>query len=363
MAEQNNQATILVVEDLRIPREILASYLEDEGYFTLQAEDGPAAMDIVNGRNVDLVLLDVNMPGMNGHEVLKKIKFESSCRHVPVVMISGLDEIDIVARCIETGAEDYLHKPVNQTILMARIKASLDKKRFRDQEHEYVRQIQEEKQRFLFEKRRAENLLNVVIPIGVALSRQPNVQSLAERVVHDARSLCNADGGAFYHRIDDDCLEALAFEVDSLELSASGRRKVGSTLSALHMYNGNKPNMDSVVAYAAATGVVLNVPDVDANTKFEYIVIRDFDRRYDYKTRSTLTIPIENGDGQTIGVLHLFNNVDSGTGGIVAFDNNVQRVIEALSSLAGVALEGLRHRDVWQCELKIARNPDRTPTR
>jgi DNA-binding response OmpR family regulator len=91
----------------------------------------------------DLVLLDIMMPVMNGYQVLQQLKGDAAWRDIPVIMISALDEIDSVVRCIEMGAEDYLPKPFNQVLLTARICASLDKKRLRDQEIEYLKNVKQ----------------------------------------------------------------------------------------------------------------------------------------------------------------------------------------------------------------------------
>jgi class 3 adenylate cyclase len=105
----------------------------------------------------DLVLLDIMMPEMNGYQVLERLKSDAALRHIPVIMISALEEIDSVVRCIEMGAEDYLPKPFNPVLLRARIGACLEKKRLRDREVLYLQQIEQEKQR-------ADDLLHVILP-------------------------------------------------------------------------------------------------------------------------------------------------------------------------------------------------------
>ncbi|MCP4766191.1 MAG: adenylate/guanylate cyclase domain-containing response regulator [Gammaproteobacteria bacterium] len=133
-------AWLLVVDDNEDNRYLLVQRLQREGYRNiLQAEDGAEAMDILAAREIDLVLLDVLMPEMDGHQVLEKIHSDSQLRNIPVIMVSAVDEIDTVARCIETGAEDYLQKPFNPVLLRARIQASLDKKQLRD---ETIKQLQ-----------------------------------------------------------------------------------------------------------------------------------------------------------------------------------------------------------------------------
>jgi two-component system cell cycle response regulator len=96
---------------------------------------------MIQAEQFDLVLLDLMMPEMNGYEVLQRLKGDAAYRDIPVIVISALDEIDSVVRCLEAGAEDYLPKPFNPVLLRARIGASLEKKRLRDAEVEYLRNV------------------------------------------------------------------------------------------------------------------------------------------------------------------------------------------------------------------------------
>jgi len=123
---------ILIVDDNASNRELLARRLIREGYRVTAAECGASALALTVAEGFDLVLLDLMMPGMSGFEVLCRLKADMSTRHIPVIMISALDELDSTVRCIEAGAEDYLPKPFNPVLLRARIGASLEKKRLLD---------------------------------------------------------------------------------------------------------------------------------------------------------------------------------------------------------------------------------------
>jgi CheY-like chemotaxis protein len=132
---------ILVVDDNAINRDILSRYLERLNHTAVTAEGGRQALDILAQQSFDLVLLDVMMPGMNGYQVLEAVKSNPALREIPVIMISALDEVDSVVRCVEMGAEDYLPKPFNPVLLKARLDACLEKKRLRDKEIEYLQQV------------------------------------------------------------------------------------------------------------------------------------------------------------------------------------------------------------------------------
>jgi sigma-B regulation protein RsbU (phosphoserine phosphatase) len=127
-------SAVLVVDDNEDNRYTLVRRLKREGYEDLTvAESGERALDLLAQRTIDLVLLDVMMPGLNGYQVLERMRNDRRTRDIPVIMISALDEIESVVRCIELGAEDYLSKPFNATLLRARIGASLEKKHLRDE--------------------------------------------------------------------------------------------------------------------------------------------------------------------------------------------------------------------------------------
>ena len=125
---------LLVVDDQPLNRELLRDRLLRDGYSVAMAEDGLQALEKVRRNNFDLILLDVMMPGLDGYGVLAALKQEEELRHIPVIMISAVDELSSVVACIENGAEDYLPKPFNPTLLRARIGACLEKKALRDQE-------------------------------------------------------------------------------------------------------------------------------------------------------------------------------------------------------------------------------------
>src|ERR1700755_1485555 len=133
--------TILIVDDDETNRYTLARRLRREGYEALtEAPDGATALAMLRCQRFDLVLLDVMMPGMDGYQVLQALKSTPSLRDIPVIMVSALDAVARAARCIARGAEDYLPKPFNPTLLRARVGASLEKKRLRDQEAAYLDQ-------------------------------------------------------------------------------------------------------------------------------------------------------------------------------------------------------------------------------
>ncbi|MEO0013810.1 MAG: hypothetical protein RLZZ535_2199 [Cyanobacteriota bacterium] len=131
---------ILIVDDNETNRDLLSRQIEAQGYQAITAADGKQAIKMIQTGSYDLILLDIIMPEVDGYEVLKWIR-NSSWRYLPTIMISALDEMDSVVRCIEMGAEDYLAKPFNPILLKARVGACLEQKRLRDQESLYLAQL------------------------------------------------------------------------------------------------------------------------------------------------------------------------------------------------------------------------------
>jgi len=137
------QGQILVVDDTEFNRDMLSRWLERQGHTTITAENGVQALEKLDRHSIDLMLLDIMMPEMNGYQVLEHLKGDTDRRDLPVIVISALDDLDSVIKCIELGAEDFLFKPFNRTLLRARIAASLEKKHLRDNELMYRKQIEE----------------------------------------------------------------------------------------------------------------------------------------------------------------------------------------------------------------------------
>jgi two-component system cell cycle response regulator len=134
-------ASLLVVDDNSMNRIMLSRYTTKLGYRVTVAENGRVALEKLHNEPFDLVLLDVQMPEMDGYQVLEQMKAHVRLREIPVIMISAIDEQESAVRCIELGAQDYLPKPFNPVLLRARLMACLERKHFRDQEIEYLHQV------------------------------------------------------------------------------------------------------------------------------------------------------------------------------------------------------------------------------
>jgi adenylate cyclase len=161
MAPHADIGKLLVVDDNESNRNMLSRRLVRQGHTVKLAENGKQALEMLRAEDFDLVLLDVMMPEMDGYQVLEHLHADDKLRGLPVIMISALDQLDTVVKSIELGAEDYLPKPFNPTVLRARIGACLEKKRLRDRERAYIKKLRSEQER-------SEQLLLNILPRPIA---------------------------------------------------------------------------------------------------------------------------------------------------------------------------------------------------
>jgi adenylate cyclase len=154
-------ARLLAVDDDDLNRDMLIRRLQKLGYDVTEAATGREALAKLKDGNFDLVLLDILMPDLDGFQTLEFMKADPKLKYLPVIMLTALDDVDSTVRCIEAGAEDYVPKPFSPVILRARITASLEKKRLRDQEQAFLAQLQ-------VERTKSERLLLNVLPKAIA---------------------------------------------------------------------------------------------------------------------------------------------------------------------------------------------------
>jgi class 3 adenylate cyclase/CheY-like chemotaxis protein/putative methionine-R-sulfoxide reductase with GAF domain len=266
---------ILVVDDTAFNRQLLARLLKGIGHEPVESSNGREALDRlrdVDQPPIDVILLDILMPEMDGYQVLEALAADPALRHLPVIVISGVDELDSVVRCLEMGAADYLPKTVDPAILQARIASSLARKRLHDSEREAV------------ERQAASNEVLAIMSRAAF-----DLQVVLDAVVRAALRQCRADYGVAY------VLEDGAYRVAA---SAGGTPE----LDAWEREHPIRPGRDSVVGRVALLGDPIELDDVLADR--EYLATPG-QRVSGY--RSLLGVPIEQ-DGTVSGVLALTRN-------------------------------------------------------
>lgn len=336
---------ILVVDDDHINRELLSILLKRDRHTVTTVDNGRQAMAMLMARKFDLVLLDIMMPEMDGYQVLERLQTDADLRHIPVIVISAMGETESVARAIQLGADDYLTKPFDATLLQARINASLEKKRLHDQEKAILHRLETH-------KKRAEDLLQVVIPLGVAISAERDFNRLLESILLNAQRVCHADGGTLYLLIDDE----LKFEImrtDSLNVALGGTTGKAIPFKPLRLHDeAGQPNHHNVATHVALTGETINIHDAYYAAGFDFSGTRAFDVANGYRSKSFLTIPLRNHAQTVVGILQLLNAKDPDTGQVIAFDEGLQQMVETFSLLATTALEAYLREEELKNEIQ-----------
>ena len=205
------------------------------------------------------------------------------------------------------------------------------------------------------QKRRADGLLDIVIPIGIKLSNENNFQSLLENMLVEAKTFCKADAGTLYLK-KNDTLEFAVVRNDSLKIAMGGTSGNEVTLPPIELHDpeGN-PNRRNIAAYTALTGETVNIEDSYEDKRFDFTGTREFDQRTGYISASFLTIPLKDSEGNVQGVLQLLNALDSRRRTIIPFDQNLQQLMTSFSSLASAALEGYIEEQKLRSEIRELR--------
>nr|WP_255600010.1 adenylate/guanylate cyclase domain-containing protein [Afifella sp. IM 167] len=183
-ADVREVGRVLVVDDNESNRDLLARRLRQDGHDVVSVTSGIEALEILQGEAFDLILLDLLMPGMNGLDVLLRLKADERWYQIPVIVVSGLNETGAVLKCIEAGADDYLPKPCDLVLLRARINACLERKRWRERERAYLAEISEE-------KAKSDRLLRNILPAAIVERLNDGETIIADRF--EAVSILFAD--------------------------------------------------------------------------------------------------------------------------------------------------------------------------
>ena len=325
---------ILIVDDIKENRDLLVRLLKRGGHTMAMAEDGRVALRKAQEERFDLVLLDVMMPVMDGYETLARLKADNDLREIPVIMISAVDEIDAIVKCIENGAEDFLSKPFNAVLLKARINASLEKKFWRDSQRQYLDRMVEAMDRIehgdlgvhlqvsgsdvYSELYSGFNLMTDglrdeahILEIAKSLAGELNLDVLLAQIIGATTKLLDADRSTLflYDKKTDELWSRVAegMEVKEIRFPA-GHGIAGAVLS---------------------TGTPENVSDPYSHPAFN----PEIDLRTGYKTESILCMPIVNKAGDRIGVTQVLNK----RGGL--FTSRDEERLSAFTAQIAVTLE------------------------
>jgi hypothetical protein len=205
------------------------------------------------------------------------------------------------------------------------------------------------------EKDKADKLLNVVIPIGVALSAEQNFDRLLEKILLEAKSFCHADAGTLYLANGNNQLEFVLVHNDTLGLAHGGSTGTAVDFAPVPLYDENgQPNHNNVAAHVALTGETVNIADAYQVEGFNFSGTRTFDRQTGYRSTSFLTVPLRNAENNVLGVLQLINAFDN-EHIVIPFDSELEQLVISLSSLASVALEAYIREQTLRDQIQMLR--------
>jgi signal transduction histidine kinase len=223
-SDASAQGMLLVVDAVEANRKILAYRLELQGYAVGTAKNGCEALEAMQTQTCDLVLLDITMPEIDGYSTLEQFKTNEKSRHVPVVVLSAQDELESVVRCLEMGAEDYLIRPFNPTLLNARIVSCLDKKLARDREIHLFEQLQQNYKRLQELEKLRDDLTHMIIhdlrtPLTSIMMGMQTLEVVGE-MSEDQREIMNIalSGGDTLLGMINDLLDIVKLESGSLKI-------------------------------------------------------------------------------------------------------------------------------------------------
>ena len=349
------EVLVLLVEDDAAERRKLSKEIKRQGFQIKAVASGQQAIKAIqrNSPHYDILLLNLTMPGMDGHATLQELGSIGMIDTLPIIMIGMADETSALVECIAIGADDYVRAPIDPVLLRIRILAAVARYYVEETERERSRRIERE-------KRLADDLLNVVIPIGVALSAEKDFHRLLEMILLEAKRLCNADGGTLYLRTPDDQLKFMALRNDTLAIRMGGSKDAALDIPfpSLNMYDPKtrEPNHKNIATHVALTCASIRIDDAYSSTDdFDFSGTIAFDKQSNYRSTSVMAAPLKNVDGGSIGVLQLINAKDPTSGKVIPFDPSLQSMIESLSTLATVALEAYKREESLRKQIEQLR--------
>ncbi len=319
---------LLVVNDELGSCSELAEQLEALNYEVTCVHSGAHALNMLNQHHFSLLLLDAEMRGTDPGQFIRRLRNFERVGKLPVIVVAGEAEIDKVSHLMQHGADDWLIEPTAPPLLRARIDHVLEHHRMRQEERDECAKAQ----------KLADELQQVIFPVGIALSAVTDFDRLLEQILIEAKIAANTDAGTLYLR-NNDKLEFAIVLTDSLGVALGGTTGNPIKFPPLSLYDADgNPNMKNVASHVALTGQSVKVADVYNAQDFDFSATKKFDELNGYRTRSVLTVPLKNHQEEVIGVLQLINSQNPETGEVDAFDFYEQLVIETLASQAAVAL-------------------------
>jgi phosphoserine phosphatase RsbU/P len=307
--------------------DLIAAELTGLGYSVTVCTETEATVSSATFDNSDVALLGWHAPAEDGGGWLPIMR--TVAPGLPVLAVSATAAArDSITRALEMGADDYLAAPFSPAIVRARIAAAVDRRRLRNDATDNLLKLQQ----------LSYDLQDVILPLGVSLTTEKDTDLLLEKILLEAKKLCHADAGTLYVRTKDDRLKFSIMLTDSLGIALGGASGQDIPFPPLRLRNPDtgEPNHRNIATHVALHGHSVNISDIYGSEAFDFSGTREFDKRNNYRSISTLTVPLKDNADNVIAVLQLLNALNPATREVTSFDSYTQLVVESLASQAAV---------------------------
>jgi len=312
----------------------LLEMLKSSGYLIMTVANGEQALSRLFVNSIfDLVLVSVNMPDMPIEDLLEQWAANGMIQDTPVCVLTSIGELSRAEACLRYGVADiFVYDVYSPNLWKHHLTRALQRQRMQ------AEVASSQKQLTVLQKL-ADDLTQIILPVGIALSRIKNFDRLSERILRETKAVCNADGGTLYLR-NGDLLNFAIMLNDSLGIAFNqnaAKEAMPAPLPLHHAVTG-EPNYENVATSSALSGQSINIPDIYHVNDFDFSGAKAFDAASGYRSMSMLTVPLKDYDGEVFGVLQLLNAQDSETGEVIPFTDYMQQAAEALASLVSLVL-------------------------
>jgi sigma-B regulation protein RsbU (phosphoserine phosphatase) len=294
------------------------------------------------GHSVACVSVTEEMPAQDGFDaamavvtaahpsaapLISRVRAWSAGTPVVAIVDAALGD-SAVLETLNHGPDDVLTFPAVPGLLRHRLQAVAERASLRAAAEENLRSLGQ----------LSHDLREVILPLGISLSTEKNVDRLLEQILLQAKAMCGADAGTLYVRTRDDRLKFSIMLTDSLGVALGGTTGKEIPFPPLRMIDPETgaPNHRNIATWVALHGESINIDDIYGTTRFDFAATREFDRRNNYRSVSTLTVPLKDNADQVVAVLQLLNALDPVSGKPIAFASYHQLVVESLASQAAV---------------------------
>lgn len=307
--------------------DLIAAELTGVGYTVTVCTETVATATAATFEHSDVVLLGWHGPDDDGGDWLPLIR--TLAPSLPVLAIpSSAAAAGSMERALEMGVDDYIAAPFPPAILRARVAGSVDRRRLRGDATTNLLKLQQ----------LSYDLQDVILPLGVSLTTEKDTDLLLEKILLEAKKLCHADAGTLYVRTKDDRLKFSIMLTDSLGIALGGASGQDIPFPPLRLKDPEtgEPNHRNIATHVALHGHSVNISDIYGSEAFDFSGTREFDKRNNYRSISTLTVPLKDNADTVVAVLQLLNALDPATREVTSFDSYKQLVVESLASQAAV---------------------------